>query len=296
MTAHLCASAERALTLSDEERILYARDEPFIWYPKAEAILTSLEDLLKHPKTHRMPCMLIVGRTNNGKSAVAHEFLSLHPPILEPSAEADVVPVLYVQAPPVPDERRFNAVLLDTLRVPHKTNERADRMMQQLLIVLPHLGVKMLMIDEIHHILAGNRERQRVFLQVLKYISNELRIPIVALGTVDALHALQADAQLASRFVPTVLPEWKHGLEYLGLLRAFEKLLPLRQPSMITETRLATRLLSMSEGSIGELAKILALATEKAIKDKSEHISLALLEKLPWVPASERRNFAAREL
>ena len=296
MSEHLSSSAKAALMLSDTERIRYARNEQFISYTGAKKILTSLENLLDHPKRQRMPCLLIAGRTNNGKSAIAQEFLSLHPPVKEPSAEADVVPVLYVQAPPVPDERRLNAVLLDKLCVPHKTNERADRMMQQLLVVMPNLGVKMLMIDEIHHILAGNRERQRVFLQVLKYISNELQIPIVALGTDNALFALQADAQLANRFVPIAIPEWKHNLEYLGLLKAFEKLLPLRLPSMLTDAQLATRLLTMSEGTIGELARLLSIATEEAIRNQSERISVPLLERLSWVQPSERRNFVAREI
>lgn len=296
MSDHLCAAARKALTLSDSDRTVYIRNEPWIWYRKAEEILTSLEELLIHPKTHRMPSMLIVGRTNNGKTAIAQQFLALHPPIYEPTAEADVVPVLYLQAPPVPDERRLNAVMLDTLRIPHKTNERADRMMQQLLLVMPRLGVKMLMIDEIHHVLAGNRERQRAFLQVLKYIGGELKIPLVALGTSDALYALQTDAQLANRFVPTALPEWKFDRDYLSLLASFEQLLPLRRPSTLTEVRLATRLLTMSEGTIGELARLLALASTQAIKDKSEHISLSLLEKLPWIEPSERRNHAARLL
>ena len=296
MSAHLCPKSQAALALSDAGRIAFARYETFIWYTRAESVLESLEQLLIHPKTHRMPCMLIVGKTNNGKSAIAQEFLALHPPVMEPLADADVVPVLYVQAPPVPDERRFNAVLLDKLNVPHKTNERADRMMQQLLVVMPNLSVKMLMIDEIHHILAGNRERQRTFLQVLKYISNELKIPIVALGTDDALFALQADAQLANRFVPHALPEWKHNMEYLGLLKAFEKLLPLRLPSNLIETQLAIRLLTMSEGTIGELARLLSIATEEAIKRQSERISLDLLEKLNWVQPSERRNYAARQI
>jgi hypothetical protein len=296
MNDHLCAAARKALTLSDPDRMLYVRNEPWIWYRKAEEILTSLEELLIHPKTHRMPSMLIVGRTNNGKTAIAQQFLALHPPIYEPTAEADVVPVLYLQAPPVPDERRFNAVILDTLRIPHKTNERADRMMQQLLLVMPRLGVKMLMIDEIHHVLAGNRERQRAFLQVLKYIGGELKIPLVALGTSDALYALQTDAQLANRFVPTVLPEWKFDRDYLSLLASFEQLLPLRRPSTLTEVRLATRLLTMSEGTIGELARLLTLASTQAIKDKSEHISLSLLEKLPWTEPSERRDHAVRLL
>lgn len=44
-------------------------------------------------------------------------------------------------------------------------------------------------------------------LNQLKFISNELRIPIVALGTNEALYAMQTDAQIASRFEPFALPQ-----------------------------------------------------------------------------------------
>jgi len=296
MTTHLCSAARKALELSDDLRLTYLREESWIWYRRAEEILTSLEELFQRPPSHRMPNMLIVGRTNNGKTAIAQQFLSLHPPVYEPSAEADVVPILYLQAPPVPDERRLNAAMLDQLHIPHKTNERADRMMFQLLAVMPRLGVKMLVIDEIHHVLAGNRERQRAFLNVLKYIGNELKLPIVALGTSDALNALQSDPQLANRFVPTVLPEWKFDRDYLSLLASFEQLLPLRAPSTLTEVKLATRLLTMSEGTIGELSRLLERAAIQAIVERNEQITIPLLEKLSWIQPSERRNCAARHL
>ena len=42
----------------------------------------------------------------------------------------------------------------------------------------------------------------------LKFLSNELRMPVVALGTSVALYAMQADPQIASRFEPFALPRW----------------------------------------------------------------------------------------
>ncbi len=290
---HLTQEAQGLLELSDELRIRELKNGPWIGYPRSEELLQALEDLLQHPPSHRMPNMLIIGKTNNGKTAVAQTFLSLHKPNYDPDAEADDIPVLYVQAPPVPDERRFNAALLDKLRVPHKINERADRMLFQLLAVMPRLGVKMLMIDEIHHVLAGNMQKQRAFLNVLKYIGNELQVPIVALGTGDALYALQTDAQLANRFVPQPLPEWKMDRDYLRLLASFEQILPLKKPSGLTETRLATRVLTMSGGVIGEISALLQAAGVRAIRDRSEQITIALLESLSWTAPDERRARAA---
>lgn len=52
-----------------------------------------------------------------------------------------------------------------------------------------------MIIDEVHHLLAGSVREQRQLLNQLKFISNELRMPIVALGTSEALYAMQTDPQ-----------------------------------------------------------------------------------------------------
>jgi hypothetical protein len=55
------------------------------------------------------------------------------------------------------------------------------------------INVKMLIIDEIHHVFAGPLLKQRHFLNVIKYMGNELQIPIAAAGTHDAFNAIQID-------------------------------------------------------------------------------------------------------
>jgi hypothetical protein len=53
--AHLGESARDAMDLSIEERIEHLRRPRWIGYSQAKKVLTQLEDLLTHPKTHRMP-------------------------------------------------------------------------------------------------------------------------------------------------------------------------------------------------------------------------------------------------
>jgi hypothetical protein len=43
---------------------------------------------------------------------------------------------------------------------------------------------------------------------MLRWLGNELQIPLVALGTAEALRAIQSDDQLANRFSPFPLPLW----------------------------------------------------------------------------------------
>ena len=65
---------------SNEARIRHIRSERWITYPRAETALLQLEDLLTFPKRTRMPNMLLVGATNNGKTMILEKFRRAHPP------------------------------------------------------------------------------------------------------------------------------------------------------------------------------------------------------------------------
>jgi len=66
--SHLTATAQTAAVLPDAERIARIRAERWIGYSRAREALAKLEDLLTHPVRQRMPNLLLIGPTNNGKS------------------------------------------------------------------------------------------------------------------------------------------------------------------------------------------------------------------------------------
>lgn len=293
-TSHLNETAQVALQLSEEDRIERIRSSRWIGYSRAKKTLSQLEDMLTHPKTHRMPSLLIVGDTNAGKTMLANRFVQSHPAWDNPDGDAAVVPVVMVQAPPGPDESRLYNGILETLFVPHQPRDSVAKKQVQVLRILKHVGLRMLIIDEIHNILSGPVSKQRQFLNVLKYLSNDLQIPLVGLGTKEALRAIQADPQLASRFMPVALPPWRIGREFLMLLASFEQALPLRRPSKLIEERMARKLLAMSEGSLGELSALLTAGAIYAVRSGSEKINHKVLAALDWVSPSERRLQAER--
>jgi hypothetical protein len=146
----------------------------------------------------------------------------------------------------------------------------------------------MLIIDEIHHVLVGSTNQQRVVMNAIKYLSNELQIPLVGVGTLEAVRAIQADPQLASRFYRTELPLWCMGREYRKLLASFERMLPLKRPSQLAKEPLATKLLAMTEGTIGELSTLLKSAAIYAVRTGTERIDMSILAGLEWEPPSTR--------
>lgn len=289
LISHLSKNAAAYLERSDAERIKYIRSPRWIGYDAATDILDRLENLLTHPESHRMPNLLVIGDTNNGKTKLVKRFCAKHPADDNKGGEAVKVPVLYVQAPPVPDEGRFYNAILELLFAPYKPADRVDRKQFQAIKLMRAVGLRMLVIDEIHHILAGNLTRQKMFLNVIKFLGNELEIPIVGVGIRDAFRAIQTDPQLSNRFKPIVLPKWRNDDDFIRLLMTFERMIPLRHPSQLDEQALADRIYAMSEGLIGEVSDLLVEAAVLAVKTGREVIDRKVLESIEWVVPSKRR-------
>jgi hypothetical protein len=275
-----------------DERIAKIQGSRWIRYPLADRIASKLEELLLLPRTHRMPNLLIVGETNNGKTALVRRFVRGHPPQESTGDVPSSIPVVAIEAPPVPDERRLYQAILREVFAPFRSSARAGQLEHEVVSLLATIGVKVLIIDEIQHVLAGPLLRQRAFLNVIKHLGNELQLPIVALGTQDAFNAIQTDPQLANRFEPAVLQRWTMSEDYLRLLASFEIALPLEQRSGLVEPALALKILSLSEGIIGEISALLCRAALDAIERGTEQITDASLERCGYVAPSERRRTA----
>ena len=158
---HLNASARAALGLPPAARIDRIRSPRWIGYPRAKQLLAKLDDLLTHPKTHRMPNLLIIGDTNAGKTMLANRFVQLHPADDNPNGDAAIIEVLAIQAPPGPDEGRFYNTILEALFAPYNPRERVAQKQVQVLRILKQIGLRMLIIDEVHNVLTGPVTKQR---------------------------------------------------------------------------------------------------------------------------------------
>ena len=287
---HLSPLAKAVMDGPDELRITFLQEPRWIGYPRAVATLKDLESLLNHPRVYRPPCRLILGATNNGKTALLRRFESIHPQAEREDGEATQIPVLYAIAPPKPNEKRFYESILRRMKAPFNATDSVSRRHQQVLRVASEVRLGMLVIDEIHHVLAGGSAQHREFLNILKSLSGELQIPIVCEGTKSAFHAMQTDPEVGNRFQALPLPPWVMGTEYLSLLASFERILPLRLPSNLLEEALAIRILAMTEGRIGEMVTLLAKAAELAITSKQERIDGQVLNAAGFVPPQQRKE------
>ena len=125
---HLHPSAQPIARLPADERLRHVRADRWIGYSRASEALERLETLYEWPKKQRMPNLLLLGPTNNGKSMIIEKFRRLHPPIS--LAEREQVPVLAVQMPSEPSVSRFYVALQAALGAPLRPRQRVPEMEQ----------------------------------------------------------------------------------------------------------------------------------------------------------------------
>lgn len=251
-----------------------------------------MEALFACPREPRMPGLLIVGGSNQGKTSLLNRFCSRHPTVDLPGAEHVQMPVVKIQCPPGPDEKRFYTALLDALYQSESTSIKTHPMdkHRQAKQIMKTVGTRVLLLDEIHNVLAGPTSKQRYFLNVLKNLSNDFCLPIIAAGTSDAQNTITTDSQLANRLLTMKLPRWGDGAEFLKLLNPLECLLPLQHPSNLKAAALASEILSLSEGILGEAVSLLTGAACAAVANGEERITLKLIRSLGFVRPSRRRT------
>jgi hypothetical protein len=223
---------------------------------------------------------------------IVNRFVNNHKPPEQVRGEPPIMPVVLVQAPDGPDERKFYGNILTTIYEPIRGSARVDRQQRDVITLLRGVSARILIIDDIHNILAGASIKQQQFRNLIRYLGNELRIPIVGVGTTDAYFAIRYDKQLENRFDVALVPNWKMSADYLRLLTSMERELGLRKPSNLAEPHLAQLTLARCEGTIGELARLLVAAAALAIETESEQITDTILRRCNYIEPSKRGRAA----
>ena len=295
--AHLRPEVRGLALLPSAERLALVPAHRWIGYTRAGQALARLEAMpAREPGRVRPRCLLIIGPSNNGKTAIAERFERAHPRHGSADGEHEVIPVLLVQVPPSPTLNRLYAAILAALGVPSALHGRSPDREGAALRLLRQVGCRMLVLDELHNLLAAPAQRQRELLNLLRYLGNELRVPLACLGTREAYLAIRSDDQLENRFEPFLLPPWEDGPEFGRLLASFEAVLPLREPSSLGAPAMRAHVLRRSEGTIGEVAALLAAAADATLAAGEERIDAAALERADYQPPLVRRRLFEREL
>ena len=131
---------------------------------------------------------------------IARNLSRRHAPEYDPELGITCTPLLLLQAPPRPHERRLYLHILAAVGAPATAlclrAQSVTSLEARVVSLLRDLGLRMIMIDEVHILLAGTHREQRRFLNVLRYLSNELEASLVCFGVSEAVDAIRGDVQL----------------------------------------------------------------------------------------------------
>lgn len=278
---HIHEKFRHVVLLPDKERIEFIDSPRWIGYSRAKEVLDVMQGLMNKVKQHRMPNLLLIGDSNNGKTTIIQDFAKRFG---ESYIEEDlIIPVCLIQAPPSANEKDLYINLIDSFALPFRSSDSAGVLRAQVVHTLRETHVKILIIDEVHSMLTGTARQQRLIMNAIKYLCNALQLPIVLSGTKDAVRILHTDPQHASRFDVAELPLWQNDKEFRRLIGSFERVLPLKKPSNLTETSTLNLIYSISGGNIGNVKRLINECAIEAIKSGEEHITKKIIEDKSWL-------------
>lgn len=228
-----------------------------------------------------MPSIAIYGDSGMGKTMIMKRFRDEHPPHFDPRSGVLTTPVLAMEMTSRPGERRFYAELLTQLGAPQRPRADIAQMEQAALRIMDAIGVQVLVIDEVHNILAGTYREQRIVLNTLRFLSNRLQISLVCFGVAEAREAISGDVQLARRFEQFTLNRWAADAQFEALVVSILRNTPLRQPSVLTPKSLR-RMLQVTEGITANIFQMINSLAVAAVENDAERITDEAVEN--WHP------------
>jgi Cdc6-like AAA superfamily ATPase len=258
----------------DAARALWV--DRWVSYPRAERILSRLDDLMSLPARVRMQNVLIHGNSGAGKSMIIEKFIRSHS--IEVDRDDAARPIVRVQMPPLPTLRSFFSELLRSLDCTVIIGSRISELEHDTLRQLKKARPRLLAIDEIHHLLACTPREQKAALNVLKFLSNELRVSIVALGTSEALHVMRTDPQIASRFQSCALPSWTANDDLRSFLAGFLQQLDVDGNDIVNNRIAIDYILDLTSGVTGRIVELVRLSARCAVRRDSRTVTVDLLQ------------------
>jgi hypothetical protein len=278
--AHLHPGIRHIALADDTVRLQAMRAKRWITHHPALGVLAALHEALDQPAGDRMENLLLIAESGMGKTMLLRKFQRDHAIAFDAATGTQRHPIVLALMAEDPSEEALFLQILKAVGAPFDLLRRRHRLSlrETTFRLLRELGTRMLMIDEINSILVGSARQQRQFLQLLRFLSNELQVAIVCAGVPEARVALLSDPQLRSRVADIALEPWTAGLELQDFINRLVQGLPLRQPSPVDSVKLRRLLIERSGGITRSICRAIERAGATAIRNGQERIDLSGLD------------------
>ncbi|MBZ9751512.1 TniB family NTP-binding protein [Deinococcus sp. HMF7604] len=288
---HLSPETRAVVGMNSKVREDWLYQMPFFAYDAMWPIFNEAMFLARQPRLPRPHNLLIEGPTNSGKSAL----LALIAAALKPGGDHALdhpVPVmLYKCASGVRRDDLVDGFLRGSgLEILPRRRLRAGDLIHYAPIMRLR-GPRVVLIDEVHNLFsrAGSKHTVTDTIPTLRDLSMQCQVPLIAAGVKKALYAIQSDPQLENRFTVMRLPPLQSGAPFVRMLMAFERWLPLPEPSQLRQPAFAQYLYDLSGGWIGELKDVLHRGLRYAIQHQTPCLIVDLMQAAGCLSAKERR-------
>jgi hypothetical protein len=281
---HLDPATQALLDLPMIERANRMLAERFITHDRLAPIIDHIEFLRHRPPQSRASGLVVSGKPGLGKTMIARAIMRRFPPQPACDDRAATTPVLGISMTGAREANTLYNRMLAQLGVPDAARYAGSDRERMLLKLCRAADLRLLIVDEIQDILTSTARQQRIALDTIKFLMNELSLPILALGTSQAPTAMQVDEHLNARFTYRQLPVWDQSVYLVNFLDALERVLPLRKPSQLSSLPISSTLLRLSGGVLDPMVRLVSYAGAHAVESGEEQITAKGLERAAVEP------------
>ena len=266
-----------------------------------QRILDEMRLVVETADSSKPSGLLIMGDSDNGKSTLLNYFCKrlakeasqqysqtegFEDGYEKPLDEIAVKPAFLFSIPAGVTANGLLSRALSENGIPIKNRMTLERLENLFYEKLRQLNTRVILVDEFHDIDSLGAADQHLVLKVLKEMTNNLSIPIIAAGTLASRSVAMADEQVLTRFRPVILEPFKIGADFRDFLATYEKAMgiPLPNSMPLNSKGFVGYIHTRTNGLVGQVAHFLSMAYEKAVRDKADGITKNLLENISFIP------------
>lgn len=285
---HLAPEAHAALAQGKEARLAFIKLRHWFDYPRATQILERLDELVTHPDVSRMPCLMVVGSSNNGKTSIAKVFVAKYPSVTDAEKAIVKMPVLFIASLTDPSPFSLFTEIISLMGLPYSSTKDVLKLKIRVYALLKELGVRVLVVDELNTILPLTNAKRAAFLAELRSLSVKAGISVVCFTTTAGARTASHDEAFTNRFPIMDLPVWELSDIWREMVRDHEGYLPFPQPSNLSSSSFSQTLLIKADYRLGEMADLLEAMSSYAIKNNLPKLTTEVIKDCGWIPPQDR--------